>query len=114
LGPYLKGLRNSKGLSLRDVANETGISNGFLSQIESGKVKEPSPIALYKLAALYGVPYEVLMARAGYPVAEDQELSNRAAGAAFKRLGEITEDEEQSLLDYLTFLRRGRREARRR
>jgi transcriptional regulator with XRE-family HTH domain len=112
LGTYLRSLRSAKGLSLRDVEGKTGISNAFLSQIESGKVKEPSPVMLYKLAGLYGVPYEAMMERAGYPVPEGERPPARTAQSVFRRFGDITEDEEQALLDYLSFLRRGRREGR--
>lgn len=110
LGSYLRSLRDSKSLTLREVEIKTGISNAFLSQLESGKVKQPSPVMLYKLAGTYGVPYEALMERAGYPVPEAQ-TDPRAANNTLKRLGEISQDEEQALLDYLTFLRsrRGRK-----
>ncbi len=112
LGTYLKSLRGAKGLSLRGVEDKTGISNAFLSQLECGKVKEPSPVMLYKLAGLYGVPYETLMERAGYPVPVGEGPSTRKGQAVFNRLGDITQDEEQALLDYLSFLRRSRREGR--
>jgi len=105
LGKYLKSLRDAKSLSLREVEGKTGISNASLSQIESGKVKQPSPIALYKLAELYGVPYEALMERAGYPVPSSQEAALRSTQPVFHRIGAITEEEEQELLDYLNFLR---------
>ena len=105
LGTYLKSLRDAKGLSLRDVEELSGISNAFVSQLESGKVKHPSPIKLYKLAEIYGAPYEALMERAGYPVPENNLSAGRFASAVFNRLGKITEGEEQSLLDYLSFLR---------
>lgn len=105
LGTYLKSLRDAKGLSLRDVEELSGISNAFVSQLESGKVKHPSPIKLFKLAEIYGAPYEALMERAGYPVPENNLSAGRFASAVFNRLGKITEGEEQSLLDYLSFLR---------
>src|SRR5437762_3599774 len=105
LGTYLKSLRDAKSLSLREVEGRTGISNAFLSQIESGKVKQPSPIALYKLAELYGVPYEALMERTGYPVPSSQEPTPRSTQTVFHKIGEITDEEEQELLDYLKFLR---------
>ncbi len=113
LGSYLKSLREARTLSLREVEQKTGISNAFLSQLESGKVKHPSPLILYKLAEHYGVPYEGLMERAGYPVPEGSMPDSRFASAVFHRLGKITEEEEQTLLDYLSFLRlRARRERR--
>src|SRR5574341_2678341 len=105
LGSYLKSLRESKGLSQRDVEEKSGISNAFLSQLESGKVKQPSPIVLYKLAELYAVPYAVLMERAGYPVPEPTTSPPRSAAPVFQRLGGVIEDEAQALLAYLGFLR---------
>lgn len=105
LGSYLKSLRDAKGLSLRDVGEKAGISNAFLSQVESGKVKQPSPVMLYKLAELYAVPYAVLMERAGHPVPEAVTPASRSGSPVFQRLGRITEEEEQALLAYLAFLR---------
>jgi HTH-type transcriptional regulator, competence development regulator len=105
LGIYLKSLRDIKGFSLRHVEEKSGVSNAFLSQLESGKVKRPSPMMLYKLAGVYGVPYEALMELAGYPVPEGSVPATRSGPAVFHRLGDITEEEEQALLDYLSFLR---------
>jgi transcriptional regulator with XRE-family HTH domain len=105
VGIYLRSLRDTRGLSLREVEKKTGVSNAVLSQIESGQVKRPSPNTLFKLAELYGVPYDDLMDRAGYPVPSKHEGSEQSAQAVFNRLGTITKDEEQELLDYLAFLR---------
>lgn len=114
LGTYLRSLREAKALTLRDVEEKSGISNAFVSQIESGKVKHPSPIMLHKLAEIYAVPYEGLLERVGYPVPENSASAGRSASNIFRRLGSISEDEEQLLLDYLSFLRsRARREERR-
>ncbi len=114
LGTYLKSVRDAKGMSLRNVEEKTGISNAFLSQLESGKVKQPSPLMLYKLAQLYSVPYETLMEQAGYPVPGGGIPDSRSASAVFDRLGKISSEEEQELLDYLFFLRsRARRDKRR-
>ncbi len=105
LGTYLKSLREANSVTLRDVEEKTGISNAFLSQLESGKVKEPSPIMLYKIAEFYGVPYDALMERAGYPVLQGNIQATRSASAVFNRFGSISNEEEEALLDYLSFLR---------
>ena len=112
LGPYLKTMREAKALSLRPVEGQSGISNAFVSQMESGKVKQPSPVILYKLAELYGVPYESLMELAGYPLPSPLTTEPRSASAVFRRLGEITPTEETDLLDYLSFLRSRARKGR--
>jgi HTH-type transcriptional regulator, competence development regulator len=104
LGAYLKQLREAQGLSQRDVQSKTDISNAFLSQIESGKVKNTSPIMLHKLATLYRVPYEHLMERAGYPILSAKPPT-QDTGQVFHRFGDISQEEEEQLLDYLGFLR---------
>jgi len=104
LGTYLRSLREAGGLTLRGVEDKTGVSNALLSQLESGKVRRPSPVTLYKLAEIYRVPYAVLMEKAGYPVPEAAETA-RLEGGVFSRLGQLTAEEEESLLEYLGFLR---------
>lgn len=103
-GKYFKALRESKKLTLREVEKETAISNAYLSQLETGKVKQPSPTNLYKLAQIYDVPYELLMEKVGFPVPKGRiEMGNKQE--MYGRFGKITSDEEIELLDYLTFIR---------
>jgi len=106
LGALLADLRTAKGLSLRDVEEATGkaVSNAYLSQLENGKIKKPSPNVLHSLAAVYSVPYEALMEKAGYL------LPTEAGGGRRKRLAvfaidDLTAEEEEELLKYLAFLR---------
>jgi len=103
IGKYLKEVRNSRGFSLRKVEQltEGKISNGYLSQLENGDIARPSAIMLHRLAAAYGVDYALLMERAGF-VSESEVPANRAATSV---LGELTQDEEEQLLNYLGYLR---------
>lgn len=64
LAKYLKELRDD--LSIRAVAEGTGISNAYLSQLESGKRKNPHPNELKKLAKFYEIPVVEFFKRAGY------------------------------------------------
>src|SRR5512134_2484030 len=68
LGTLLADLRTAKGLSLREVEEGTGkaVSNAYLSQLENGRIRKPSPNVLHALAGVYAVPYETLMEKAGY------------------------------------------------
>lgn len=65
-GAYLRELRKTAGLTLRQVETQTGVSNAYLSQIELGKRPAPRPDTIKKLAAVYRVPVEELLAQAGY------------------------------------------------
>jgi len=49
-------LRQQRGLTLREVETKIGISNAYLSQLETGKIKSPSFQTVIKLLELYGVP----------------------------------------------------------
>ncbi len=106
-GEYFKALRESKGLTLREVERKTNVSNAYLSQLESGKIKQPSPTTLYKLAELYGVKYELLMEKVGYPVPQSNSSAKtkKPENAISHRIGHITKDEEMELLEYLKFIR---------
>jgi HTH-type transcriptional regulator, competence development regulator len=110
-GEYIKALRESKGLTLREVERKTEISNAYLSQLESSKIKQPSPTTLYKLAELYGVKYEVLMEKVGYPVpkATTSVKSRKSEETVLHRVGVISKEEEMELLEYLKFIRSRRK-----
>ena len=43
LAEQLRRIREVKNVSLREVEKATGISNAYLSQIESGNATNPSP-----------------------------------------------------------------------
>lgn len=62
----LRQLREKRGLSLRQIEAGTGVSNAYLSQIESGKVGPPSPKIIEKLASALGYSYVDLMRAAGH------------------------------------------------
>jgi len=68
LGQALKEARQRREWSLRDVERQSNISNGYLSQLESDSVRNPSPRHLHELAELYGVSYGLFMELAGYAV----------------------------------------------
>lgn len=103
-GGFIQKARIDKNLSLRAVERKTGISNAYLSQLESNKIKQPSPNILHKLSNLYEVSYSHLLSLVGYPVPENPKNLN-----VHSRLGNITTEEEDALLEYLEFLRSKKR-----
>ncbi len=48
-----KSMRKAKGLTLRKVEELTGISNPYLSQLETGKIASPSYNTVRTLVMLY-------------------------------------------------------------
>ena len=107
LGSLLADLRTAKGLSLRQVeeATERAVSNAYLSQLEKGRIRKPSPNVLHSLAAVYVVPYETLMEKAGYLLPSDGRGKGRRKRLAVFAIDDLTAEEEEELLKYLAFLR---------
>jgi len=107
LGGLLADLRTAKGLSLRQVeeATDRAVSNAYLSQLEKGKIGKPSPNVLHSLAAVYAVPYEALMEKAGYLLPSEGPKAARRRRLAVFAIDDLTAEEEEELLKYLAFLR---------
>lgn len=100
----MKAAREGKGLTLRAVERATEISNPYLSQLESDKIQQPSPLKLHKLCELYGVSYQSALELAGYPVPDNARGALEHEGLA-ARIGSLTADEEDELLRYVEFMR---------
>jgi transcriptional regulator with XRE-family HTH domain len=108
LGDYLKSVRQSLGMSLRDVeeATEKEVSNAYLSQLETGKITKPSPHILFALSSGLGVAYEALMQLAGYIApAADRAPGVKHGRAATFAIENLSADEEKALRDHLAFIR---------
>ena len=108
LGGYLAAVRSDRGLTLRQVEEQTGkeVSNAYLSQLENDKVKQPSPNILHALSAIYEIDYIGLMERAGYLTAQQSPAVTKRHGraATFAEI-DLTNDEEAELLRFLKFMR---------
>ena len=87
-----------------EAATGKAVSNAYLSQLENGKIKKPSPSVLHSLAEVYVVPYEALMEKAGYLLPSQDGSGKRKRLAAFA-IDDLTAEEEEELLKYLAFLR---------
>jgi transcriptional regulator with XRE-family HTH domain len=100
-------LRTAKGFSLREVEEATGkaVSNAYLSQLEHGRIRKPSPDVLHNLAEVYVVPYEALMEKAGYLLPSEDGGGGRRKRLAAFAIDDLTAEEEEELLRYLAFLR---------
>jgi transcriptional regulator with XRE-family HTH domain len=79
LGALIRAQRMTAGLSLRELADRTKVSNAYLSQIERG-LHEPSITVLAAIAAALDVSLETLLARAGL-LGPEGEGEGEGAGA---------------------------------
>lgn len=107
LGKYLASIRTARKLSLRDVEEATRkqVSNAYLSQIETEKIKQPSPNILHALAELYAIDFENLMQMAGYITSAKRADTERHGRVATFAEHNLTAEEEAEMIRYLKFMR---------
>jgi transcriptional regulator with XRE-family HTH domain len=106
LGQHLAAIRDNRGLSLRQVEelSKGAVSNAYLSQIETGKILQPSPNILHTLAGIYKISYGELMRMAGY-ISVPASNSMRSARFATLASLNVSAAEEMELVQYLKFKR---------
>jgi transcriptional regulator with XRE-family HTH domain len=86
-GAYVRRLRQSCGLTLKEVEKQGVASNAYLSQLERGLRKRPHPDILKKMAVVYGEPLKNLMIEAGYlPPETERERTREETERAFEKV----------------------------
>lgn len=94
-GKYLRSLRKSKNLTLKELANLSEVSQSYITNVENNKRGIPSPDILKKLSEPLGVDYEELMIKAGYwkkrHTKEDRILFEEIYNTHSDALDQITE-----------------------
>jgi transcriptional regulator with XRE-family HTH domain len=61
IGTVLKRIREDKGLSQLELATRAGVAQGYVSELEAGRKKNPGIVTLRKLAKALGVPVTALL-----------------------------------------------------
>ena len=98
LGDKIRQLREECGLTQGQLATSSSVSQGYLSQLENGEVKNPSAAVLLRVAQAMHVDPDELFEAAGYPTV-------RTLRQIYKEYQATIDDE---LLRYLSRLPRDR------
>ncbi|GAB7142018.1 helix-turn-helix domain-containing protein [Mycobacterium riyadhense] len=99
IGSFIRSQRETAQVSMRQLAERSGVSNPYLSQVERG-LRKPSADVLAQIAKALRVSAEVLYVRAG--ILEPSE-SSQVRDAIITDTA-ITERQKQVLLDiYASF-----------
>ncbi len=61
VGARIKDMREARGITQRDLATATGITQATISRIEKGKVQNPEAEILHKIAMAFGMTLEDLI-----------------------------------------------------
>jgi transcriptional regulator with XRE-family HTH domain len=69
----LRDLRKLKGFTIRELADRSGVSAAYISQLENGNRGIPSPEVLMKFSEGLNVSYSELMEIAGYLESQGKE-----------------------------------------
>ncbi|CAN5298604.1 MAG: helix-turn-helix domain-containing protein [Nocardioides sp.] len=102
LGDYLREQRIAASLSLRQLAEQAGVSNPYLSQIERG-LRKPSAEVLAQIAKGLRISAESLYVRAG--ILDPDEDAGGSVELAILGDPRLTDRQKESLLDiYRSFL----------
>lgn len=102
LGDYLKEQRLGAKLSLRQLAEQAGVSNPYLSQIERG-LRRPSAEVLQQIAKALRISAEQLYVRAG--ILDPTDGIAGSVELAVLSDTQLSERQKQSILDiYHSFL----------
>jgi transcriptional regulator with XRE-family HTH domain len=107
IGEFIRDLRSSARISLRELAERAGVSNPYLSQIERG-LRKPSAEVLAQIARALRVSTPLMYLRAGLLNEKDNHGVLGAIGAD----PDLTVAQKQSLTQiYETFRRENARAA---
>jgi transcriptional regulator with XRE-family HTH domain len=99
IGSFIRDLRENAQVSVRQLAERSGVSNPYLSQVERG-LRKPSADVLSQIAKALRVSAEVLYVRAGILEPSDKSQVRDAIITDTA----ITERQKQVLLDiYASF-----------
>jgi transcriptional regulator with XRE-family HTH domain len=109
LGEFIAGQRRMAQLSLRQLAEQTGISNPYLSQIERG-LRKPSAEVLQQLSKALRVSAESLYVRAGILDPDDHPVTSVEMAVLADMA--ITERQKRVLIDvYTSFVKENEKAA---
>jgi transcriptional regulator with XRE-family HTH domain len=109
LGEFIAGQRRVAQLSLRQLAEQTGISNPYLSQIERG-LRKPSAEVLQQLSKALRVSAESLYVRAGILDPDDHPATSVEMAVLADMA--ISERQKRVLIDvYTSFVKENEKAA---
>lgn len=106
-GEYLRELRESRKLTLREVEKLAKISNAYLSQIEGGKRGVPNIRILTRLSEAYGVPLNDIVRAAEEETQSgsvDVEVTSPNTDFVSRGYEKLSEEGKRSLNDFLQHL----------
>jgi transcriptional regulator with XRE-family HTH domain len=106
LGDRIRQLRDQAGLTQGQLASFAAVSQGYLSQLENGEVKNPSAAVLLRVAQAINVDADDLFEAAGYPTVRTlrrvyQDYADTIDANLLRYLSGLPRDKQRRLLSLL-------------
>lgn len=103
LGHRIRELREQRGITQGQLATQSSVSQGYLSQLENGDVRNPSAGVLLRVASAMKVEADDLFEAAGYPTVRTlrqmyAEYEANIDPDLVRYLGRLTQDKQRRLL----------------
>lgn len=89
---------------MREAEAKTGVSNGYIYLLESGRISKPSPKILEKLAAAYEFDYERLLQFAGYLGSGERAKTPKGDEILLNLIKTLTEDQREEVKNFARYL----------
>ena len=109
LAAMVRRSRRSKGLTQRQLSRALSKSEGYVGHLESGRIR-PNVETLKALATVLGLLYGELAVAAAYITRRELEspMDDRQL-ARLAEIGDLTEEEWESVRDFSRYVRSSRR-----
>lgn len=97
LGDKIRTLRKDKGLTLEQLADQTGSSKGYIWELENRETKKPSAEKLQKIADVLAVTTEFLLDEDKY--SPDEAVIKQAFFRKFDKLGNADQKKIMQIIE---------------
>lgn len=106
LGDRIRQLREESSLTQGQLAHSSAVSQGYLSQLENGEVKNPSAAVLLRVAQAMRVDPDELFEAAGYPTVRTlrrmyQDFESTIDESLLSYLAGLSREKQRRLLSLL-------------
>lgn len=102
-GKLIKAKREELGMTMKELAEKVGVSEGTVSRWESGEIANMRRDKIFKLAKALNISISFLM---GWDLQDKKELRETLSPSQFRLLEKIIslpEDLHQEILDYIDY-----------
>jgi len=106
LGDKIRQLREQCSLTQGQLAHSSAVSQGYLSQLENGEVKNPSAAVLLRVAEAMQIDPDELFEAAGYPTVRTlrriyQDFESTIDASLLSYLAGLSREKQRRLLSLL-------------